>query len=99
MEPIKKGVRRGALFGLGLVVLLALGTGVKLLGGASWEVIEWTGVIGLVLGFPLSLVTDALTGMTAFIVLVLAIIVNWALVGLVIGALVSLAMRLQDRTT
>ena len=99
MDAIKSGIRRGAIFGVGLVILLALGTGFKLLGGASVEVVEWTGVVGLVLGFPLSLVSASLTGVPAYVILVLAIVLNWALVGLLIGAIVSAVTRHQDRAT
>jgi hypothetical protein len=97
MEATWKGLRGGAIFGLGLLALLAVGVGIKLLTGASTEVLEWVGVIAMVLGFPISMLAEPLAGPSVFIALLLAVVVNWALVGLVIGGLVAVVGRLQER--
>lgn len=97
MEATWKGLRGGAIVGLSLLAILALGMAVKLLTGASTEVIEWAGVIAIVLGFPISMLTESLTGPSVFVALLVAVVVNWALVGFLLGGLVAVVLRLQER--
>ena len=83
-----KAMQGGGLVGAGLVVLLALVTVVRLLLGASWEVLEWAGIIGMVLGFPLTLAADRITGLDLLFVVAVAIVVDWAIAGFLLGCVI-----------
>lgn len=97
MNSMRKGLLYGAILGFVLALMIVLWSAISLMRGSDTEMWEAAGMTALLLGFPMSFVADWAVGGVDLLVLPLVVIANWSLVGGLLGGLVSVARRLQEK--